>query len=123
MFGSDSLAADVERWSKPTIMRWVRSQYEMHKSLLSLPKRIGQASSPLSEPALGMPTWGQKLTSRPDRVMSALPLIADIHRCRWDVRKVPEADDALSVVAHGNSTKKRLTIRTTANLPQRFRIS
>lgn len=62
MFGSDSLAADVERWSKRAIMRWVRSQYEMYKSLLSLPKRTGQASSPLSEPALGMSTGGQKLT-------------------------------------------------------------
>jgi hypothetical protein len=26
------------------------------------------------------------------RVKSALPPIADIRRCRWDVRKVPTAD-------------------------------
>jgi len=35
---------------------------------------------------------GQKPTSRLVRVMSALPRIADIRQCRWDVPKVPIAD-------------------------------
>jgi glutathione S-transferase len=30
--GSDSFAAVVDRWSKRPIMRWVRSQYEMHRA-------------------------------------------------------------------------------------------
>lgn len=32
MSGSDSLAAVLERWSKRPIMRWVKSQYEMHRA-------------------------------------------------------------------------------------------
>jgi glutathione S-transferase len=32
MSGSDSLAAVLDRWSKRPIMRWVRSQYEMHRA-------------------------------------------------------------------------------------------
>ena len=32
MSGSDSLTAALDRWSKRPIMRWVRSQYEMHRA-------------------------------------------------------------------------------------------
>lgn len=32
MSGSDSLAGVLDRWSKRPIMRWVRSQYEMHRA-------------------------------------------------------------------------------------------
>jgi hypothetical protein len=35
----------------------------------------------------------------------------------------PEADNSSSVLGRDNSTKKRLTISSTAKLPQRFRIS
>jgi hypothetical protein len=41
---------------------------------------------------VAMSAMGQKQTSRHLHVMSALPPIADIRRCRWDVRFVPEAD-------------------------------
>jgi hypothetical protein len=46
-----------------------------------------------------MSALGQKQTTRNVRVMSALPPIADIRWCRWDVRKVPEADIVGSYVA------------------------
>ena len=32
MSGSESRAAVLDRWSKRPIMRWVRSQYEMHRA-------------------------------------------------------------------------------------------
>ena len=39
-----------------------------------------------------MSALGQKQTSRHVRVMSVIPLKADIRQFRWDVRKVPLAD-------------------------------
>jgi hypothetical protein len=39
-----------------------------------------------------MSAMGHEQTSRDVRVMSALPSIADINQCGWDVRKVPIAD-------------------------------
>jgi hypothetical protein len=40
-------------------------------------------------PSLGTPLLQVNV---PVRVISTLPPIADIPRCRWDVRKVPKAD-------------------------------
>jgi len=36
---------------------------------------------------------------RPVRVMSALPPMADIRQCGWDVREVPQADMIASAVS------------------------
>jgi hypothetical protein len=39
-----------------------------------------------------MSALGQKRTSTRVRATSALPLTADVRRCSWNVRKVPQAD-------------------------------
>jgi hypothetical protein len=38
--------------------------------------------------------WVISRHNRPIGVMSALPPTSDIRQCRWNVRKVPEADIA-----------------------------
>jgi hypothetical protein len=35
MRGSDTLAADVNRWSKRPVMRWVIAQYRAHRTPVS----------------------------------------------------------------------------------------
>jgi hypothetical protein len=44
-------------------------------------------------------------------------------RPKQEARFVPKADNSSSVLGRGDSMKKRLTISSTAELPQRFRIS
>ena len=56
-----------------------------------------------------MSALGQKQTSRHARVMSALPPIADIRRCRWDVRYVPCVDG--SGLASQNFTSRRWSVQ------------
>ncbi len=60
-----------------------------HKTVANLPmsRRPGVLDQ---KDATKMSAMGQKQSSRHVRVMSALPPIADIRRCRWDVRLVPK---------------------------------
>jgi hypothetical protein len=56
---------------------------------------------------------GQKLTSRKIRVMSVIPVKADIHQCGLHVRYVPEADIELRCGRRSGFTKVAAELCTT----------